>query len=118
VPSLLNGGLDAISPLWWGFCLGLTAAIDLKGVQNTRYLGAGDDSIGGEYFPGNYGFDPFNLYPADEEGQHRMQLAEIKHGRLSMLAVTGFAFQEYVSGLGVVDETPVFFQPFAFGGLN
>ncbi|KAL7489188.1 hypothetical protein ACHAW6_014781 [Cyclotella cf. meneghiniana] len=118
VPSLLNGGLDAISPLWWGFCLGLTAAIDLKGVQNTRYLDAGDDSIGEEYFPGNYGFDPFNLYPPDEEGQLRMQLAEIKHGRLSMLAVTGFAFQEYVSGLGVVDETPIFFQPLALGGLN
>lgn len=118
VPSLLNGGLDAISPLWWGFCLGLTAAIDLKGVQNSRYLDAGDDSIGEEYFPGNYGFDPFNLYPPDEEGQQRMQLAEIKHGRLSMLAVTGFAFQEYVSGLGVVDETPIFFQPLALGGLN
>jgi hypothetical protein len=38
-----------------------------------------------------------------------MQLAEIKHGRLSMIAVTGFAIQEYVSGLGVVDETPGFF---------
>ena len=22
VPSLLNGGLDKISPLWWGFCIG------------------------------------------------------------------------------------------------
>ena len=43
-----------------------------------------------------------------------MQLAEIKHGRLSMLAVTGFAMQEYVSKVGVVDETPMFFQPFHF----
>lgn len=62
-------------------------------------------------FTGDYGFDPLNLYPFDEEGKKRMQLAEIKHGRLSMIAVTGFAIQEYVSGLGVVDETPAFFRP-------
>ncbi len=30
VPSLLNGDLDNILLLWWGFCLGLAAAIDLK----------------------------------------------------------------------------------------
>jgi hypothetical protein len=39
-----------------------------------------------------------------------MELAEIKHGRLGMI-ITAFAFQEYVSGLGVIDETPVFFRP-------
>lgn len=110
VPSLLNGGLGDISPLWWGFCLGLTAAIDLKGVQNARYFDA-DDVAEESYLPGDYGFDPFNLYPTDKAGQQRMQLAEIKHGRLSMIAVTGFAIQEYASGLGVVDETPIFFKP-------
>ena len=107
VPSLLNGGMDGISPWWWGFCIGLTAAIDLRGVQNARY----NDE---DYVPGDYGFDPLGLYPKDEEGQKRMQLAEIKHGRLSMIAVTGFAVQEYVSKVGVVDETPMFFQPFHF----
>lgn len=109
VPSLLNGGMDSISPLYWGFCLGLAAAIDLKGIQNARY---NDDAENGDfYLPGDYGFDPLNLYPRDEEGKKRMQLAEIKHGRLSMLAVTGFAVQEYVSKVGVIDETPMFFQP-------
>lgn len=51
VPSLLNGGLDNVSPLWWGFCLGLTAAIDLRGIQNARYL---DENGGTEdsYLPG------------------------------------------------------------------
>ena len=108
VPSLLNGGMDNISPLWWGFCLGLTAAIDLKGIKNARSEEDGVNQIG------DYGFDPLNLYPADEAGQRRMQLAEIKHGRLSMIAITGFAVQEYVSKVGVVDETPMFFQPFHF----
>lgn len=113
VPSLLNGGMDGISPWWWGFCLGLTAAIDLAGLRNARYSDVAE-SGSPEYLPGDYGFDPLNLYPADKEGRARMQLAEIKHGRLAMIAVTGFAAQEFVSKVGVVDETPLFFQPFHF----
>ena len=114
VPSLLNGGLDNISPIFWGFCLGLSAAIDLRGVQNARYQTDYNDKEqegGSRYLPGDYGFDPLGLYPSNEEGQKRMQLCEIKHGRLAMIAVTGFAFQEYVSKVGVVDETPLFFHP-------
>lgn len=111
VPSLLNGGLDSISPIFWGVCLGLSAAIDLRGVQNARYKTQFNEADGESYLPGDYGFDPLGLYPSDEEGQRRMQLCEIKHGRLAMLAVTGFAFQEYVSKVGVIDETPLFFHP-------
>mmetsp|Transcript_12044 Transcript_12044/g.18495 ORF Transcript_12044/g.18495 Transcript_12044/m.18495 type:complete len:224 (-) Transcript_12044:1018-1689(-) len=111
VPSLLNGGLDNISPIFWGVCLGLSAAIDLRGVQNARYKTQFNEADGESYLPGDYGFDPLGLYPSDVEGQRRMQLCEIKHGRLAMLAVTGFAFQEYVSKVGVVDETPFLFHP-------
>jgi len=101
---VLNGGLEQISPVWWGFCVGLTAAIELEGIDKAR---AGDPA----YFPGNLKFDPLGLYPSDEEGRKRMLLAEIKHGRLAMLAVLGFALQEYVTKMGVVDETPFFFFP-------
>lgn len=103
-PSLLNGGLQRVSPIWWGTCLGLTAAIDLDAISKSR---KGDE----DYFPGNLDFDPLGLYPPDEEGRARMELAEIKHGRLAMLAVTAFALQEWVTNLGVVDETPLFFFP-------
>ena len=105
VPSLLNGGLDKVAPAWWGFCLGLTAAIDNYATAKAR---AGDP----RYFPGNLGFDPLNLYPVDKEGRDRMELAEIKHGRVAMAATGGFAAQEFVTKLGVVDETPFFFLPF------
>jgi hypothetical protein len=106
VPSVLNGGLENVVPEWWGFCLGMCAAIDLYGVQKAR--AAGKDS---GYIPGDLGWDPLGLYPTDEAGRNKMQLAEIKHARVAMLGVTGFAVQEYVSRLGVIDETPFFFYP-------
>ena len=40
-----------------------------------------------------------------------MQTAELKNGRLAMIAITAFAVQEAVTKLGVVDETPIFFKP-------
>ena len=61
---------------------------------------------------GDIGFDPLGLYPSDEDGRRRMELAEIKHGRLGMIAITGYALQEYATGSGVIDETPAFFRPF------
>lgn len=104
VPSVLNGGLEKIDPRFWGFCLGMCAAIDLYGVSKSR-RGADD------YFPGNLGFDPLNLYPPDREGQEKMKLAEIKHGRVAMLGVVGYVTEEYFTKMAVVDDTPILFQP-------
>jgi len=104
VPSILNGGLERIDPRFWGFCLGMSAAIDLYGVSKSR-RGAVD------YFPGNLAFDPLNLFPADREGQENMKLAEIKHGRIAMLGVVGYVFEEYFTKMAVVDDTPILFQP-------
>ena len=42
----------------------------------------------------------------------QMETAELKHGRAAMLAITGFAVQEFVTGVPVVDQTPIFFTPF------
>ena len=38
-----------------------------------------------------------------------MQLAELKNGRLAMMAITGMAVQEFVWGSPVVEQTPFFF---------
>jgi len=103
VPSLLNGGLGKVSPVYWIVCLAAAAAIDGYGIYRSKNAS--------EYVAGDFGFDPLGLYPKDEAGQKNMQLAEIKNGRLGMIAVTAFAFQEFVSKVGVVDETPIFFFP-------
>lgn len=103
-PSVLNGGLEKINPIYWVGCLALAGAIDVYGISRSK-------SNDPAYFPGNLGFDPLGLYPKDKAGQERMQLTEIKNGRLAMLAITAFAFQEFVTGTGVIDQTPVFFKP-------
>lgn len=104
VPSIINGGLDRIDPRFWGFCLGMCAAVDMYGVSKSR--GGADD-----YFPGNLGFDPMNLFPPDLEGREKMKLAEIKHGRVAMVGVVGYVFEEYFTNKAVVDDTPILFEP-------
>ena len=63
---------------------------------------------------GGFGFDPLGLYnffaPGDE-GKRKMETAEIKNGRLAMLAITGMAIQEALLQKPVVEQTPFFFKP-------
>lgn len=66
---------------------------------------------------GDYGFDPLGLAKGSGPGARRtLEKAEIKHGRAAMMAITGFAVQEFVWGTPVVEQTPVFFLP--FGGIG
>ena len=70
--------------------------------------------------PGDLGFDPIGFstgqgyVPSQQakfagEAKEELQTAEIKHGRLAMLAITGFAVQEFLWGSPVVQQTPWFF---------
>ena len=100
-PSLLD--TTTVRPEFWGFCLGLTAAIDSYQTHRSR--------TETDYTPGDLGWDPLQC-AATEVSKKQMQLAEMQNGRLAMLGVTGFALQEYVlSSQAVVDETPFFFKP-------
>lgn len=101
-PSILNGGLDKVVPGYWVFCFLLGAAAEYR-----TYLVKNKPG----YYPGNLGFDPLRLYPSDVTGQRRRQLAEIRNGRLAMLAVVSYALQEWVSKLAVVELTPGLFKP-------
>jgi hypothetical protein len=109
-PSFLNGGLGKISPLYWVAVIALAGAIDLVGIQ--RIQEQQSKKSASTYLAGDFGFDPLGLYPKNNEaGRKRMQLAEIKNGRLAMIAVLAFAIQEAVTKIGIVDETPLFFFP-------
>merc|ERR1711953_1291920 len=107
VPSLLNGGLGKVSPLYWVGCIAVAGAVDVYGIARKNAGGGNQD-----YIPGDLGFNFFGLYPKnDENGQKRMQLAEIKNGRLAMIAIFAFAIQEAVTKVAVINETPLFFYP-------
>jgi hypothetical protein len=97
VPSLLNGGLLRVSPAYWVLVLFLASYWELAKQSDS-------------------GFDPLGF--VSRFGKERMELSEIKHGRLAMLAVTGFAIQEFVTKIGVVNQTPFFFHPFSTEIMN
>jgi light-harvesting complex I chlorophyll a/b binding protein 4 len=50
--------------------------------------------------PGDYSFDPLGFYPTDEKAQRRIQLVELKNGRLAMIAIGGMVTGAAISGNG------------------
>lgn len=50
--------------------------------------------------PGDFSFDPLGLYPVDAEKQKAMQLAELKNGRLAMIAIGGMVTGAAITGNG------------------
>lgn len=53
---------------------------------------------------GDLGFDPLGLKPAGEEAWERVQLRELKNGRLAMFAILGMIVQEHITGVGVLEK--------------
>jgi len=51
-----------------------------------------------DYEPGNLGFDPMKLKPADPKELKEMQNKELNNGRLAMLAAAGMIAQEFTTG--------------------
>mmetsp|Transcript_19651 Transcript_19651/g.63169 ORF Transcript_19651/g.63169 Transcript_19651/m.63169 type:complete len:213 (+) Transcript_19651:79-717(+) len=103
-PSTLNGGLAEIHPVFWGVSLGSASAFELYSL----YLMLQKKALE----PGDLQFDPLGFYPTERSRRRRMQLAEIKHGRLAMVAVVGFAAEEFILGTPVVQHSSAFFTPF------
>jgi hypothetical protein len=50
--------------------------------------------------PGDFSFDPLGLLPTDAEKKKKMQLAELKNGRLAMIAISGMVHGAIVTGHG------------------
>jgi hypothetical protein len=103
-PSLLNGGLDKIEPEYWAIVVALAALFE----NESRCQ---KEEMAKDYVLGDCGFDPLNFFPEDKAKQFEMQTKEIKHGRIAMMAILGFAVQEALYSVPVVAETPAFFQP-------
>jgi hypothetical protein len=50
--------------------------------------------------PGDFSFDPLGFYPTDPEKQKQIQLAELKNGRLAMIAIGGMVTGAAITGNG------------------
>ena len=48
--------------------------------------------------PGDFEWDPMDLYPTDPKEQLEMQTKELNNGRLAMIAIAGMVAQELASG--------------------
>lgn len=128
-PSLLNGGLSAVSPLFWAGVLAFSAGTELYATKIQKRagfratlaaLGAeeltgmdidGDGQVGAptllkddQYLPGDLGFDPLGLYKGSDEDKRTMQLKEVNNGRLAMIAITGYAFNEAATKMPVFNS--------------
>lgn len=69
----------------------------LEAVSFPALAGAG---AGYDRAPGDFSFDPLGLFPTDPEKQKEMQLAELKNGRLAMIAIGGMVSGAAISGNG------------------
>ena len=56
-------------------------------------------------------WDPLNLATTPERFD-RLRYVEVKHGRIAMLAVVGYAAEEYLLGTPVAVHSSGFFEPF------
>lgn len=100
-PSLLNGGLEeAQIPFFLLGSFAVAGIADSKGTEIQQQL---------KLEPGNVNFDPLSLYPTDTATQEKYKLAELKHGRIAMIAITLYALEEGISGTSILKETvPLF----------
>merc|ERR1711871_1414573 len=83
-PSVLNGGLEQVPPVFWAIAVFTAYVYELVDEKYPAKSG----------IIGDLEFDPAGFFPEGEVAQQRMRLAELKHGRLAMLAITIFAADE------------------------
>merc|ERR1712232_351836 len=105
VPSLLNHGLDRISPVFWAASFAAAFSIESFGWIIDRQRREEDDGrccddnddVADRYrydVPGDLGFDPLDLSSSSKKFAYHRE-SELFRGRLAMLAITGFAVQEW-----------------------
>ena len=56
------------------------------------------------------GFDPMGIGSWDVLNMNFLREAEIKHGRLAMLAITYYALEEFLTKASVTENTPFLFK--------
>ena len=114
VPSLFNGHLLDFAPALVLIFGGLSyLEFTTKDTVTDGDFGFDPLGIGSGKGPeGPSGLPIFEKIPdfvPNVGDMEALKLAELKNGRAAMMAITGFAVQEFVWGNPVVEQTPIFF---------
>jgi hypothetical protein len=120
-PSLLNGGLGQaeVFPALLLFAVG-TSVLEESDLNARKELGCSWNEYpasSGEFGrqPGNYRFDPLNLYrPLAPKEKVAMQERELLNGRVAMMAVASYVATEFFFDTTIVRATPELFEPLIF----
>lgn len=95
-------------PLPWSTtALAYLNPILIGGAELYRNTAVGEDRI----YPGGV-FDPLGLASGDAEKTFALREAELKHGRLAMVACLGFAVQAAAKGTGALGSLKAFADSF------
>jgi len=95
-PSILNGGLDRINPFYWLLVVSLAGLVEYDVGELKK--------SSKNYQPGDVGYDILGLLPTDKGGEFKRREQELKHGRLAMVAIVGYAIQEAIYRVPVTQE--------------
>jgi len=114
-PSLVNGGLGGVPTWFFPAVVLVTAWIESIPKQRGLRSDALTYKPGRGRVPGDFGFDPLGFQKV-AEGFGRdlkwLHNAEVKNGRLAMIAITAFVAQEFVTRGSVLLETQLVAQSF------
>jgi hypothetical protein len=84
-PALLNDGLEKVNAAYWAAVIIFSVVIESRVLEKQYGWGKRAD----DYLPGDLGFDPLG------RDSPSMRSAEIWNGRVAMLAITAFAYEEF-----------------------
>merc|ERR1712113_291752 len=90
----------AASPFFFELLGLLIGSLELnRALQGWKAPGSGVQfqDLNEDYFPGDVGFDPLGLKPADADEFLEMSNKELQNGRLAMFGVAGMVAQELVN---------------------
>ena len=92
---------------FWAAAFAVETARNQNAVVDPTKTSRSDSTFGTynlETLPGDIGFDPLGLKPTDPAELKIMQTKELQHGRVAMIASSGFLAQELVDNKGIVEH--------------
>lgn len=112
VPSILNGGLNKINPIFYIYTFIYISIIELNNVILLSDLDSNN------IINNNSSFDPLNIYNSQTELDKKfIKYDEITFGRIAMITSTWFTYYEYISQKNVITPELISLYPWIILGI-